>query len=359
MIFIAIAILIVLELTSYTICHKGPFKSIIKMHDILSKKNSKNRNDKTSMIRYIEHPFLGFSLSPEFRNSLGEKIHNKYGFRSMDDFDDINEKDVIYCAGGSSTYCINIEQNRNTWPNVLNGELKNITGDKKIQVINAACSGWTSFQSLIRFSGWIDVLKPKLVVIYHGKNDFAPFVNGKLSEKEIFPDYGNVMHSLRLSAIAKKIPDFIKFSYTAKVLYCAYLSRVYMNVLWRVYATNRNFTQKESNEGLKRINYKEWEFLISRYRSFAALCKERKIPILFVTQKVRMKRYEAYMEELNMRIKTLENKPDKCFVYDFDKEINDEPGILYDHIHFTEIGARFCGKAVANYIAKNIFQSKK
>jgi len=128
-----------------------------------------------------ENPFLSFSNNPDFRNSLGEKIHNRYGFRNSDDFlDKDSGKKIIYCAGDSSTYCNFIEKNEDAWPHILEDKLKEALDDKGIKVVNGACGGWTSYLSLIRFCAWVDILKPKLVIVYHGKTDFAPFIKGDI-----------------------------------------------------------------------------------------------------------------------------------------------------------------------------------
>ena len=77
--------------------------------------------------RYAEHPFLAMISNPGFRNSFGEKIHNKYGFRNKDDFSNIAKEDlIVYCAGGSSTYGTFIEKNEDTWPDVLETSLKKV-----------------------------------------------------------------------------------------------------------------------------------------------------------------------------------------------------------------------------------------
>jgi hypothetical protein len=347
-------VLIIAEFIAYLIYRSGSFKDIRKFYDRLLGRDSAVRNVETFTPRYSEHPFLAFSLNPEFRNPFGEKIHNKYGFRCKEEFEDLNDKDLVYCIGGSSTYCAFIEKNEDTWPDILNGELTRASHNEKLKVINGACGGWTSYQSLIRFLAWIDVLKPKLVIVYHGKNDFAPFVNGKLSEKEIYPDYGNVMRSLRLDGITKRFSVLSRASYICRVLYGAYVSRKYLYVLLHIYGSSRKLTREEAKQGLKRVGPKEYEFIMSRYRTFAALCKDRKIPILFVTQKVETQQYKPYMEELNRGIKALECREKGCFVYDFDKEVPNKEGLLYDHIHFTPFGGRIFAKYVKDFIIKNV-----
>ena len=348
--------IILSETASYFIYRSKSLRGLRDLYDsILGKKRGMD-DTRTFNLRYAEHPFLAFTSNPDFRNSFGEKIHNKYGFRADGDFSDIDLKNdiIIYCTGGSSTYCNFIEKNEDTWPGVLETDLNKVSKSKKVRVINGSCSGWTSFQSLIRFSAWADILKPNLVIIYHGKNDFSPFVNSKLSVPEIYPDYGNVMHSLKFDTIAKGLPALARYTYTGKILYGTYVNHRYANVLWHIYDRSRPATSEEVKRGLKRIGPREWEFIISRYRTFKAICKDKGILLLFVLQRVKSEIYRPYMDEINRRIKSLESRHDNCFVYDFAGEVQNTDGLLYDSVHFTQDGARVFAERVSDYIIKNI-----
>ncbi|NQU95481.1 MAG: hypothetical protein HQ549_04550 [Candidatus Omnitrophica bacterium] len=348
--------IISLEVASYFIYRSNKdIKEILK--EML--KRSQKGDIRTFTPRYIEHPFLAFSLNPEFKNSFGEKIHNKYGFRSNDDFSNIKEKDLIYCAGASSTYCNFIEKNEDTWPHILEGELHQELNHDDIRVINGGCGAWTSYQSLIRFSAWVDVMKPKLVIIYHGKNDFSPILNAKPSVSEIYPDYGNVMRSLRFDSVARYLPRLAKYTYTGKVLYGRYINSKYSNVLWHVYNLNKLLTRETALKNTQRIGSREKDIIFSRFKSFASLCSYRAIPILFVAQKVISDIFEPYIKELNERIATLEDRANGCFVYDFAKDVVDKKNLLSDHIHFSENGTKIFSKLLKNYIVRNITPFKE
>lgn len=345
-----IAVIIVFESVSYFVYHGN--KELMEIVRTLMKRKRKG-DAETFTLRYQEHPFFGYTLNPDFKNSLGEKIHNKYGFRDTDDFSGIG-RPIIYCAGDSSAYCNYIERNEDTWPSVLESNLRGIFKNEGIEVINGGCGGWTSYQSLLRLCAWIDVLKPKLVIIYHGKTDFAPFINGSLFEPEVFPDYGNVMSSLKFDAASRALLLCARFSYTGKVLYGRYMSSRYYDYLERVYNLKKPKMLKEIKKGLERIGPREWEFIISRYRSFAALCEYRNIPVLFVTQKDLSKLYKPYLAQLNKGIRLLECQAKKCFVYDFDNENEFGDDLLCDSVHFTNDGARLFSKKLEEYILHNI-----
>lgn len=349
---LAIAILIgIAEAASYLIC-----KTNKDIKDLLLEtfKRTRRGDARTFTPRYAEHAFLAFSLNPEFRNSSGKKIHNKYGFREYDDFKDLENKSVIYCMGASSTYCNFIDENEDTWPAILEQKFRNASSFSDVKVINGGCGAWTSFQSLIRLSAWIDIIKPKLIIVYDGKNDFSPFLNAKLSVKEIFPDYGNIVRSFRLSYVARMLDLMSLFSCAAKVFYARYINEKYKNILSHIYVSDKNLTRLDAIEGLKRVGNREFDFIFSRFKSVASLAKERGIPVLFVTQKLVKHLLEPQMKILNDRIKTLGEPNRGCFVYDFAGEKINEDTVLSDHIHFTKEGARQFSEYLMKYIMRNI-----
>ncbi|SVE00145.1 uncharacterized protein METZ01_LOCUS452999, partial [marine metagenome] len=139
---------------------------------------------------YCPHPFTNWSLNPSYtKNNINE--HTKEGFRKTADLDSVSEmvgNNIIYCAGGSTTYCTELYPFQKSWPFKLN-QLVN----DKFKVINAGVGGWGTLQSLIRFMSWGPFFKPRLTVIYQSKNDLTPLYNGRKSEDEIFLQYENIM----------------------------------------------------------------------------------------------------------------------------------------------------------------------
>ena len=99
-------------------------------------------------MRYSEHPFSGWSLNPDFLNVMGERIHNRQGFRDDQDFETLDPTALrIYCAGDSTTYSTNIEDNHGTWPFLL-GQYLNDKQQHAVSVINGGVGGYFTFQSM-------------------------------------------------------------------------------------------------------------------------------------------------------------------------------------------------------------------
>src|SRR3989338_3926217 len=148
LISISLIFIIFSEIASYLIYRSRSLKGIRNFYDSILRRPSGKDDIRTFSLRYAEHPFLALTSNPEFRNSFGEKIHNKYGFRHTGDFTDIDsDRDfVVYCTGGSSTYCNFIERNEDTWPGQLEKRLSAISRNIKVRVVNGSCPGWTSFQ---------------------------------------------------------------------------------------------------------------------------------------------------------------------------------------------------------------------
>lgn len=287
-------------------------------------------------LRFKEHPFLLFNGNPEFINCYGEKIHNEYGFRGNWTINELNEIDKkIYCMGESSTYCAYIERNEDTWAERLGSKLG-------IKVINGGGSGWTSIQSLMRFITYVDLIKPFLIIIYQGKNDFHPFVNGNLNMKTIDIDYGNVIHPIKIGRTAKILSDFKIFSEFME----RYGHGKARNVLWQIYG-RKPFTQEEVRQGLGRVSSLNWQGLLSRYKSIVALCKYRGIKVLFVTQKVENPVYEKYMSFLNDNIKGFKD----CLIYDF-ASVKIPKGTLLDTTHFSIKGCDLFSDKLYEFITE-------
>ena len=129
---------------------------------------------------YCQHPFTNWCLNPGYINSFGMLDHTREGFRKVSGAAKFSKKKIttgktIYCLGGSTTYCTELDSYEKSWPHKL---WKKLNRDKKnnIDVTNAGVGGWGTLQSLIRFTTWGQIIKPDLTIIYQAKNDFTFFL---------------------------------------------------------------------------------------------------------------------------------------------------------------------------------------
>jgi lysophospholipase L1-like esterase len=121
---------------------------------------------------YRAHPYTSYCLNEAYRSHNGLNRHNSLGYRG----DEITREKKpgvhrILCLGGSTTYEIGVPDYRESFTVQLEQILCERRGQRDIEVINAGCPGWNSWESLVdlEFRG-LD-LKPDLVVVYCGCNE--------------------------------------------------------------------------------------------------------------------------------------------------------------------------------------------
>lgn len=125
------------------------------------------------------HPYLAYANRPGFstdrRAEGGQQIsHNSLGFRGRE-FPVVKPQGVfrIACLGGSSTYGQSESSDDVIWPARLEVLLnENAPADApRVEVINAGCQGYSTFESLINLELRVVDLQPDVVLVYHGIND--------------------------------------------------------------------------------------------------------------------------------------------------------------------------------------------
>lgn len=135
--------------------------------------------------RVEPHPYLAYANKPGFRQDKraegGKQIsHNALGFRNTVappapelTWDKPAGVFRIACLGGSSTYGHGPTSDATTWPGRLQHHLgADAPADApEVQVINAGCQGYSTFESLINLELRVVDLEPDVVLVYHGIND--------------------------------------------------------------------------------------------------------------------------------------------------------------------------------------------
>lgn len=118
---------------------------------------------------FSSHHYLGSIPTPDLHR--GENKHNHLGFRG-DDISLEKAKDTyrIVAVGGSTTYGSEVEDFRESYPNLLNDYLRG-AGIASAEVINAGVSGYSSYDNLINLSFRVLPLEPDLIILYQGFND--------------------------------------------------------------------------------------------------------------------------------------------------------------------------------------------
>lgn len=299
-----------------------------------SKENSKFNFNNNCI--YCPHPFTNWSLNPYYSRK-GIKQHTIEGFRKTDVYNSVEsffkngDKDLfkIFCVGGSTTYCTEIDSYEDTWPFMLNLKLSKI--NKNCVVANAGVGGWGTIQSLNRFQTWGSILKPNLTIIYQSKNDLTPFFNGRLSEKKIFPDLQNIM--LQYSQVIPKNNFASKFF-----------------GLHNLYGDLKSL--HDSN--LDRFLERDIQLTRIRYQLFSYIASFWGGKVLYIPELI--KKDSTYFKKMALLHNLMEGiaaDNENSHFFDMREFYPLESKLFLDKIHFNKQGCELFSEILLNQIIKN------
>ncbi len=140
------------------------------------------QEDITKRWRFLQefHPFLGIDRRPQGRKVLDDEhgkrtfTVNNIGFRGQD----VQARKPagvfrIACLGGSTTENEFVDDSQ-TYCAILQRLLREQTGRRDVEVVNAGCATYSTAHSFINYALRVSDLQPDLVTIYHGINDLVP-----------------------------------------------------------------------------------------------------------------------------------------------------------------------------------------
>ena len=162
-------------------------------------------------LSWSPHHFLGHVPTPNYRH--GANKHNAMGFRGEEfEVDKPANAFRIVAIGGSTTYSIDVQDYRHSYPYLLEEHLHE-SGFDDIEVINAGAAGYTSHQNLINLQFRALPLQPDMVLVYQGFNDIAARI--------VYP-YSRYLGdgSGSVSPVARDIfmPDIAEYSTASRIL---------------------------------------------------------------------------------------------------------------------------------------------
>jgi lysophospholipase L1-like esterase len=125
--------------------------------------------------RVAAHPFLGYAPKPGWSSGPGERLqasHNALGLRGKET---TLEKPAgtfrVVTLGGSSVYGSQDSSDESVWSARLERMLAEARPDGRVEVLNAGCLGWNSFEMLACLEFRLLDLQPDLVIVYEAIND--------------------------------------------------------------------------------------------------------------------------------------------------------------------------------------------
>lgn len=297
--------------------------------------------------RYFENPFTVWSLNPEFQDSMGNLIHNSQGFRHDGEFEQLDHDGLkIYCAGDSTTYGTDTDNNKETWPHLLQ-EYLNERQDNLVQVINGGVGGFNTFQCYIRLSAYIEYLDPDIVIVYLTKNDLTPFYNSYPVGGPVLPDLSNAYRSMNFDNMAVSINPLARWSFLGKLW-----------AIWRMTTREINLSYcygpiKPPDVESMLESKTDFSIIETMHQNMVDLCSGRGITLVYMTQRVIDPMFNAYVDRINDHIRTLHNPQKGCFVLDLDREFSKDPHLYIDKLHFGQQGNRKAAEFVGEFVTRN------
>ena len=127
------------------------------------------RSQSQSGFRYSPHHYLGYIPTPNL--AQGENRNNALGFRG-EEISLVKPEGVyrIVAVGGSTTYSVDVEDYRDSYPYQL-GDYLRASGFDQVEVINAGVGSYASYHNFINIQFRVLPLQPDLIIVYQGYND--------------------------------------------------------------------------------------------------------------------------------------------------------------------------------------------
>jgi lysophospholipase L1-like esterase len=126
---------------------------------------------------YKPHPFMGLTLSPNFKPAQPKAAYNystnSLGLRGPEvSLEKPAGVKRILCVGGSTTFCTGAHTYQQTWPAQLE-QLLNNSGrlSERIEVLNAGVPGYSTAENLNYLALRLLDFKPDIVLFYDAPND--------------------------------------------------------------------------------------------------------------------------------------------------------------------------------------------
>jgi lysophospholipase L1-like esterase len=298
--------------------------------------------------KYIHNPYYVYDLNPEYKTSLNK--YNSFGLRG-DEIIPLKNGYRILCIGGSTTYTACVQDYKKSYPSLLEKELKKFFPD--IEVLNAGISGYTTYESLIRYITKLQYLRPDLVIVYHSTNDIW---GNRRVKPELF------------KSDASNYRKLFGMEYYNNILWFAedYLLslRIIMKMLGKYEFSIFNLTTQQKNmvnqPQKKLLKLNGFEYYESNLEDFILLTTSKNIKIIIPTfaycskyflpsQKEFLK--NGYIEQ-NEVIKNLCKKY-KLKIFDFNKKMSENEEYWQDIVHVNEKGSLLKAKIFAEFLLKN------
>lgn len=318
---------------------------------------------KDSSYYYDTHPYLPYTLKPNTKTSdiqstsyiLQKKEYffpkltiNNLGFLNGKNGNTPVKKNLkknfsIGCVGNSTTLnYINDGKKNYSYPIILENLLSKKFKNKKIEVNNFGAGLYNSTEILIRFIIQILDLRPNMVILYCGHNDYEAYLTDNFKE-----DYSHYRQNLSKNfwriQVYKVLPKF-----RTNVLSCIYQNLLGINL--------RHTLNKLISKGkidLKNNHKNKLAVFERNIQTIVTLCKSKNIKIILssycyylhpkIKKNILLKKIEKIVEDENKIIKKIAKNNNTIFV-DNAKLIKKNNTNFLDSQHFSPEGMSVLAK---------------
>ena len=297
--------------------------------------------------RYSPHPYLNDYGTPNFSTSDKKDIHNSMGFRGPE-IEQPKPEGIyrIVILGGSTAYESGVYSWEDDFARQMQKYLRELYDTDRIEVINGALPGYTSYEDLINLEFRILDLNPDLVIPYVGVND----VHARFVEPS---SYLSDNTGFRKQWSSPKIPFIIRPMFVRLIIGNPIGIGHFINSPTYKYGNNdkENLEILENNPPIYLKRNLENMIVLSEYRNATVLLATWAHTDEFNDSSSTIY-YKKGFEENNdvVKIVGLENN---VTVYDHESEMPKDKIYWDDGKHVNEKGADIKGRLFSEFIYKN------
>ena len=298
----------------------------------------------------------------DYRESKIKKTINKQGFISTPEISVAKRRNTIRIAflGGSSTAGTGrYLTDEDTWPWKVAQILKKKYKQKRIEFINAALPGYTTFESFGRLWSRIRFFSPDIIVVYHGWNEIYYLKKRKIVSWRTLRDGSWGFRPRKIAIYETHWIDHL-------IRYSQLLTRIRLNLSTPPIAEKSPPKELKNNFDKRhlevfRTNLRLIKAATSILEAKLFVAKQATLIVPNLPEKDRKRcRYsnhglthDAYVDAFNQIYRIIDDEIEAKDRIDV-TQLSGVSEYFYDHIHPTKLGSKEIAKIVARSIHAKI-----
>ena len=301
-----------------------------------------------------------------------KKTVNKYGFISTPEISlekPENTIRIVFLGGSSTAGTGRNLADEDTWPSLTTEILKKNLKSGKIEFINAALGGYTTFESFGRLWSRVRFFSPDIVVVYHGWNEMYYFERvDKIILWRTLPDGSWGFHSAPKIAIYEPlwIDNLIRYSQLLTKIRLR-ISKPQSEEITEV-SKPKEIKAEYDRRGLEifRTNLRLIREAAYILDAKLFVVKQATLIVDNLNEKDRNNchygyhgfGHDAHVDAFNQIYRIIDEEIETEDIIDV-TQLSGSPEYFYDHVHPTELGSEEIAKLVAKSLQTYLVTIKK